>query len=124
MLKITVDKVKPPPLPKTRSWKIKILCFICASEHEGFCVPIFEAIHKELPVIAYSAAAIPYSTGKGVLLFRDKDPAIVAETVAEVLSDPTLRERVVERQKHALSVLDREALIQQLFERLAGVGLI
>jgi glycosyltransferase involved in cell wall biosynthesis len=99
-------------------------CFICASEHEGFCVPIFEAIYKELPVIAYSAAAIPYSTGKGVLLLRDKDPAIVAETVVEVLNDPTLRARVVERQKHALSVLDREALVRQLFDQLAGVGLI
>ncbi len=99
-------------------------CFVCASEHEGFCVPIFEAIHKGLPVIAYSAAAIPYSTGKGVLLFRDKDPAIIAETIAEVLRDSGLRGQVVERQKRALDVLDRETLVRQLFDELAGVGLI
>ena len=62
-------------------------CFVCASEHEGFCVPVFEAMYRQLPVVAYSAAAIPYSTGRGVLLVNDKDPAMFAETVHQVLSD-------------------------------------
>jgi len=75
-------------------------------------------------VIAYSAAAIPYSTGKGVLLLRDKDPATVAETIAEVLRDADLRAQIVERQKRALSVLDREALVRQLFDQLADIGVI
>ena len=34
-------------------------CFVCASEHEGFCVPVFEAIHSGVPVVAYSEAALP-----------------------------------------------------------------
>jgi glycosyltransferase involved in cell wall biosynthesis len=99
-------------------------CFVCASEHEGFCVPIFEAIHKGLPVIAYSAAAIPYSTDRGILLLQDKDPAIIAETVAEVLRDTKLRTQIVERQRQALKALDRQVLVRQLFDHLAGVGLI
>jgi glycosyltransferase involved in cell wall biosynthesis len=99
-------------------------CFVCTSEHEGFCVPIFEAIHKGLPVIAYAAAAIPYSTGKGILLLRDKDPAVVAETIAEVLRDANLRAQLLRRQQRALAALDRQASVQQLFDQLADVGLI
>jgi hypothetical protein len=31
--------------------------FLCASEHEGFCVPLVEAFYKQIPVLAYAAAA-------------------------------------------------------------------
>ena len=33
--------------------------FLSASEHEGFCVPLVEAFHKRIPVIAFAAAAVP-----------------------------------------------------------------
>ena len=35
--------------------------FLCASEHEGFCVPIVEAFYKQVPVLAYAATAVPSS---------------------------------------------------------------
>lgn len=89
-------------------------CFLCASEHEGFCVPIFEAIHFDLPVLAYEAAAIPFSTGRGVLLLRDKDPALMGETIGRVLADESLRERLLGRQRRALRGLEREQLVQVL----------
>ena len=42
--------------------------FLCASEHEGFCVPIVEAFHKRVPVLAYAATAVPATMdGAGVL---------------------------------------------------------
>ena len=48
--------------------------FVCASEHEGFCVPLVEAFHMGVPVIAYAATAVPATMdGAGVLL-TDKDP--------------------------------------------------
>jgi glycosyltransferase involved in cell wall biosynthesis len=99
-------------------------CFVCASEHEGFCVPVFEAMYRGLPVVAYSAAAIPYSTGRGVLLLSDKDPALFAETVHQVLSDAGLRERLLARQRRALESLDRDRLVGELMRglRLAGLA--
>ena len=33
--------------------------FLCASEHEGFCVPLVEAFYKQVPVLAYAATAVP-----------------------------------------------------------------
>ncbi|MFQ5743711.1 MAG: glycosyltransferase family 4 protein [Acidobacteriota bacterium] len=99
-------------------------CFICASEHEGFCVPIFEAIYRRLPVIAYSAAAIPYSTGGSVLLLADKDPAIFAETINQVLSSADLRDQLLSRQHRALQAVDLGLLLSQLLDHLTAAGLI
>jgi len=98
-------------------------CFVCTSEHEGFCVPIFEAMYRGLPVVAYSAAAIPYSTGGGVLLLNDKDPAVLAEAVHQVLSDNALRDALLRRQQQALLALDREQLVAELMRNLASAGL-
>lgn len=98
-------------------------CFLCTSEHEGFCVPIFEAMYRDLPVVAYSAAAIPYSTGGGVLLLNDKDPAMLAEAVHQVLTDDELRGRLIVRQRQALATLDREQLVSSLMHNLASAGL-
>lgn len=98
-------------------------CFVCASEHEGFCVPVFEAMHHDLPVVAYSAAAIPYSTGRGVLLVDDKDPALLAEAVYQVLSDDALRQRLIRRQRRTLAALDRQRLVRRLIDSLASAGL-
>ncbi|HJO04604.1 MAG TPA: glycosyltransferase family 4 protein [Acidobacteriota bacterium] len=96
--------------------------FVCLSEHEGFCVPLFEAIHGEIPVIAFSAAAVPYSTGGGVLLLEDKDPAIVSETVACVLGDADLRRGLLERQRQLLQHVDPPRVIEALFAHLNDIG--
>ncbi len=99
-------------------------CFVCASEHEGFCVPIFEAMHRELPVVAYAAAAIPYSTGRGVLLLQDKDPAAFAEAAHLAITDGDLRRQLLQRQRQALATLETEQLVRALMDNLESAGLI
>lgn len=79
--------------------------FLCASEHEGFCVPLIEAFYKRVPVIAYAATAVPATMDGGGVLFRDKDPAHVASLVDALVSDPDLGERVLEAQDAALARL-------------------
>ena len=70
---------------------------VCLSEHEGFCAPLIEAMDMSVPVVAYSAAAVPETlAGAGVLL-DDKDPFAVASAVADLLSDPGRREGLVRR---------------------------
>ena len=46
--------------------------FLCASEHEGFCVPLVEAFYKEIPVLAYAATAVPATMDGARVLFDDK----------------------------------------------------
>ena len=52
--------------------------FLCASEHEGFCVPLVEAFYKQVPVLAYAATAVPATMDGAGVLFDDKDPMHVA----------------------------------------------
>ena len=46
--------------------------FLCASEHEGFCVPIVEAFHKRVPVLAYAATAVPATMDGGGVLYSHR----------------------------------------------------
>ena len=80
--------------------------FLCASEHEGFCVPIIEAFHMGVPVIAYAATAVPATMDGGGLLVTTKDPLTVAALVNELATDASLHERVLDAQEGALERLE------------------
>jgi glycosyltransferase involved in cell wall biosynthesis len=69
--------------------------FVTVSEHEGFCIPLLEAMHFGVPVVAYGAGAVPDTAGNGALVLEDKSPMTVAEAVARVLDDSSLRSRIV-----------------------------
>lgn len=79
--------------------------FLCASEHEGFCVPLVESFYKGVPVIAYAATAIPATMDGAGVLYTSKDPWHVAALVDQVASDPDLADRIVEGQRGALDRL-------------------
>lgn len=70
--------------------------YLCLSEHEGFNVPVLEAMHFDVPVVAYAAAAVPGTVGDAGLLLTDKDPLVVATAVERLRSDPSLRTSLVE----------------------------
>ena len=65
--------------------------FVCCSDHEGYCVPIIEAMARGLPVVAYRAGAVPGTVADGGVLLEDKSPALVASAVHELLADDALR---------------------------------
>jgi glycosyltransferase involved in cell wall biosynthesis len=76
--------------------------FLCMSEHEGFCVPLLEAFHCRIPVIAFHAAAVPDTMRGGGLLVEDKSPAEIAELAAICLENEAFRLRVLAGQDEAL----------------------
>jgi glycosyltransferase involved in cell wall biosynthesis len=77
--------------------------FLCLSEHEGFCVPLLEALHFDLPVLAYDAAAVPETLADAGIVFTHKDCAVTAEMAHLLVSDQALRDRVVRRQARRLA---------------------
>jgi L-malate glycosyltransferase len=66
--------------------------FVCASDHEGFCVPIVEAMAHGLPVVAYAAAAVPETVEDAGILIESKDPLSFATAVHKVTEDARLRD--------------------------------
>ena len=78
--------------------------FLCASEHEGFCVPIVEAFYKQVPVLAYAATAVPSTMDGAGVLFEDRDPLHVAMLMDEIVSNAALQDQIVAGQ---LAAVDR-----------------
>jgi len=79
--------------------------FLCASAHEGFCVPIMEAFYKGIPVVAYGATAVPSTMDGAGVLYTTHEPVEVAGLVDAVVSNDDLYDSIVARQDEALARL-------------------
>jgi glycosyltransferase involved in cell wall biosynthesis len=76
--------------------------FLCASEHEGFCVPLVESFYEEVPVLAYAAAAVPATMDGAGVLYESKDPLHVAALMDAVISNCRLQDAIVRGQLEAV----------------------
>jgi glycosyltransferase involved in cell wall biosynthesis len=95
--------------------------FLCLSEHEGFCVPLQEAMHFGLPVVAYDAGAVRETLHGGGVLLGEKPPEVVAGLVHSVLTDERLRRAVLDTQERAIAEIRGTDFGALLRERLAPV---
>lgn len=88
--------------------------FLCQSEHEGFCVPLVEAMIFNVPIIAYDNSAIAETLGGSGILLKDKNPLETAAIMHRLLCDTKLREKVISNQKKRLEDFDNKK-IEDLF---------
>jgi glycosyltransferase involved in cell wall biosynthesis len=95
--------------------------YLSLSEHEGFCVPLVEAMAADLPVLAYSAAAVPDTLDGAGVQFAPKDLEYAAELLGALAFDDDLRARVIAGQRRRLAdfgdariARELTSLIQQL----------
>ncbi len=65
--------------------------FVCLSDHEGFCVPLLEAMYHRLPIVAWATTAVPETVARAGLVLPDKEPARVAAACDRVVRDDHLR---------------------------------
>ncbi len=80
--------------------------YLSMSWHEGVGVPLLEAMHRDVPVVAYGAAAVPETLGGAGITVLTRDPVTVAQAIAVIQSDPEVRTRVVERQRRRVAEFD------------------
>ena len=88
--------------------------FVCLSDHEGFCVPLVEAMEAGLPIVAHAAGAVAETVGSAALLLDEKPPSLVAETIGEALFNPTLRARLAAGRAARLDALATPRLEERL----------
>jgi glycosyltransferase involved in cell wall biosynthesis len=91
---------------------------VCCSEHEGFCVPLLEAMHHGVPIVAYAAAAVPETVGDAGILIDSKGPLVVAAAVNRVMTDESLRRRLAEAGRRRLAYFAPERSRTRLVEAL------
>ncbi len=88
--------------------------FLCMSEHEGFCIPLLEAMYNGLVVFAYDSTAIGETMGNGGVLFTDKDPEMVAALLDSVLSDEKRANDILQAQNDRVNDFSKEAVKERL----------
>ncbi|RKH32114.1 glycosyltransferase family 4 protein [Corallococcus sicarius] len=95
--------------------------FVSMSEHEGFSVPIIEAMAAQVPVLAYAAAAVPETLGGAGVAFDQKRFAFLAELAVDLREDQALRDSVLEGQARRLQHFSPAAAQVSLARALEGV---
>jgi glycosyltransferase involved in cell wall biosynthesis len=90
--------------------------YLSLSEHEGFCVPLLEAMAMDVPVVAFSAAAVPETLAGAGIEFNTKDLSHLAQLLDLVLHDEDLVERVVDGQRRRAADFRDEAMARRVAE--------
>lgn len=89
-----VDEVSEAQL---KAYYERASVFVTASEHEGFCVPVVEAMALRVPIVAFGDTAVPLTVGDSGLVWDKPDPYLLAQSIAEVVRNDTVRRRLTER---------------------------
>jgi L-malate glycosyltransferase len=95
--------------------------YISLSEHEGFCVPLLEAMAADVPVLAYAATAVPDTLGGAGVQFAPKDLEYAAELLGELAFNDDLRAQVIAGQRRRLDDFGDVRLGRALMQLLSMV---
>lgn len=95
--------------------------FLCMSEHEGFCVPLVEAMFFETPIVAYASTAIPGTLGGSGVLVETKEPETVAETMNHMMQDAEYRSEILKKQNERLKDFAYESIRGQILDEIEKV---
>jgi glycosyltransferase involved in cell wall biosynthesis len=95
--------------------------YVSLSEHEGFCVPLLEAMAADVPIVAYAAGAVPETLAGAGLLFSPKDLEVAAELVGSVVYDRAVRDDVLAGQRRRVQDFAPARIERQLSQVLEGL---
>ena len=95
---------------------------VVTSEHEGFCVPVVEAMAAGLPVVAFDQGAVPEVLGGAGVLVSDKDPYALAAAIAALLRDAPRRDAVIEAGRRRLAALDLDSAADRFVDLLVPLA--
>jgi glycosyltransferase involved in cell wall biosynthesis len=88
--------------------------YVSLSEHEGFCVPLLEAMAADVPVLAYSAAAVPDTLNGAGMQFWPRDLEYAAELLGTLTYDDKVRGEVIAGQRKRLADFGDDRVVRDL----------
>ncbi len=84
--------------------------FLCQSEHEGFCVPLVEAMYFDVPILAYDSTAIFDTLGGAGIIMHNKNSLETAGLMNKILTDNDLRQTIIDNQRERLADFDNNKI--------------
>ena len=93
--------------------------FLCMSEHEGFCVPVVEAMKFGVPIVAYDSSAVGDTLGGAGILLADKNPLETAGMMCYVMEHPEMRNEIKKAQETRLQDFAHSKIENQFLEYLS-----
>ena len=78
------------PLSELKAYYLLSKVFAIASQHEGFCVPVVEAMSLTVPVVAYASTAIPDTVGGAGIVLEERNPQLMSEAINSLVKDEAL----------------------------------
>lgn len=94
--------------------------FLCMSEHEGFCIPLVEAMFFQVPVVAFRSTAIPNTMQGTGAIIDSKDPIYVSQLLDMILKNEKIRANIVNEQNDAVSNYQYTKVKNNLLERISS----
>jgi L-malate glycosyltransferase len=77
--------------------------FLCMSEHEGFCVPLLEAMFYNIPILAYDAGAVKETLKGSGIIFKEKNYLLISEIINKLSKDSQFKENIIYKQSITLN---------------------
>jgi len=96
--------------------------YLSLSNHEGFGIPLVEAMCYNIPVLAYDIGGISSALPKESLL-KVKAPSSVAKAILRLQNDPQKRAKIIKKQKEHRKKFTHHNNIQNLYSYLTSLQL-
>ena len=95
---------------------------VVTSEHEGFGVPVVEAMAAGLPVVAVDRGAVPEVLGDAGVLVADEEPYALAASIDALLADAPRRRALAEAGRDRLAALALDTAADRFVGLLATLA--
>jgi FkbM family methyltransferase len=103
-------------------WYLTADLYVSMSKHEGFCVPMLEAMACDVPILAYPAGSIPWVLGNNEQLISNSNPEYVSKAMFTIATNTEKQNNIVEAQRRRLSYFRINSMREMLANYLGACG--
>jgi glycosyltransferase involved in cell wall biosynthesis len=96
--------------------------YVSSSLHEGYGMPLVEAMAFDLPILAHATGGVTETLGSGGLILDDTSPESLAAAVRLILHEPGLRRAIIKGQRASLARYERPVLVNAFEQYLRQLG--
>lgn len=95
--------------------------FVCMSDHEGFCIPLVEAMYFEKPIVALDTSAIGETLNGAGILLKEYHALNISSIINRLNKDKELRQIVINNQKERLKDFNPQKVLKTILSYIRKI---